>query len=438
MKHYKILTPTDENNPPLHDDTFKPPLTIYPQPNASFDKSPPYNDERPLNVIHKFPSFKGPHQQHMSSDITITDSYAMPLSKDQPQHNSSSEYGLSDDDGYPEYDTKGHDSHDYDTYDSTKDHISHDDLHGPDHDLIYNHEPKGYYYHHQSYDYKDHEIPAAHPPSKDHYHHLPLDEYGGVPHDHYRDHIYHHHPKEHYSDHHLHDYNDHALPAVHRPTKYNYRYPSSYVYRAETPPPEEPSPPKEMVGDLTPPSNGMVGPSMPPANNVVEPATSPPPDMTQGPPPPPKDMVEIPPPPPNDMYGASPHPPLDMYMNHLYPVEGMYGYHPPIYVYGTPTTTSNMTEAPPTSTTPMEKKPPSRYYYLGRKLWLVPVYGTGILLVQMLYLLLKAIARHKVITPYNFFTKLGSRNLESQRQQELEDSTEHVTEALETAEYRYM
>lgn len=440
IKPYKTLPPAVENKPPLHDNTFKPPPMNYPQTNASFDKSPPYNDERPLNVIYKFPSFKGPHKQHMSSDITITDSYAMPLSEDKPQHNSSSEDGHSDDDGYPEYDTQNHDSHDYDTYDS-RDHISHDDSHGPDHHHIHYHKPNEYYYH-QSYDYEGHEIPAAHPPSKDHYHHLPLDAYEeGVPHDHYRDHVYHHDPKGHYSDHHLHDYDDHKPLAVYRPTKYNHRYPSPYVHTVETPQSGKTSPSKEMVGDLTPPSNGMVGSSTPPANNMVEPVTSPPPDMNQGPPTPPKDMIEVPPPPPNDMYGASPHLPLDMYMNHLYPAEVMYGVHPPIYVYGMPTTTnsaSNMTEAPETSTTPMEKKPPSRYYYLGRKLWLVPVYGTGILLVQMLYLLLKAIARHKVVTPFNFFTKLGSRNLESQRQQELDSSTEHVTEALETAEYRYM
>ena len=447
MKPYKTPRPADENKPPLHDDTYKPPLMNYPQPNDSFDKSPPHNDERPLNVIHKFPSFKRPHKQHMSSDVTITDSYAMPLSEDQHKHNSSSEDGLSDDDGYPQYDTQDHDTHVYDTYDSTKDHISHDDSHGPDHDHIYNHEPREYYHHHhhhhhhQSHDYEDHEIPAAHPPSKDHYHHPPLDEYeAGVPHDHYRGQIYHHDPKEHYSDHHLHDYDDHELPAVHRPTKYKYRYPSSYVYTVETPP-EEPYPTKEMIGNLTTPSNGMVGSFTPPANNMVEPATSSPPDMTQGPPPPLKDMVEVPPPPPNDMYGASPHLPLDMYMNHLYPVEGLYGVHHPIDVYGTLTTTNSasiMTETPVTSTTPMEKKPPSRYYYLGHKLWLVPVYGTGILLIQMLYLLLKAIARHKAVTPFNFFTKLDSRNLESQRQQELDSSTERVTEALETAEYRYM
>jgi hypothetical protein len=436
MKPYKTLPPADENKLPLHDDTFKPPIINYPQPNASSDNSPPYNNERPLNAIHKFPTFEGPHKQRLSSDITITDPYALPPSEGQPQHNSSSENGLSVDDVYPAYDTQDHDSHDYDTYDSTKDHISHDDSHGPDHDHVYNHEPTEYYYHHQLHDYEDHEKLVAHPPSKYYFHHPPLDEYeGGVPHDHYHDHIYHHNPKDHHSDHHLHDYDDHELPAVHRPTKYNYRYPSSYVYTVETPPPEEPSPPKEMVGDLTPLSNGMVGSSTPAANNMVEPTTSSPPDMTQGPPPPPKDMVEVPPPSPNNMYGASPHLPLDMYMNHLYPVEGMYGVHPPIYGYGTPSTTS---EAPQTSTTPMEKKPPSRYYYLGRKLWLVPVYGTFILLVQMLYLLLKAIARHKVVTPFNFFTKLGGRNLESQRQQELDSSTEHVTGALETAEYRYM
>jgi hypothetical protein len=188
-----------------------------------------------------------------------------------------------------------------------------------------------------------------------------------------------------------------------------------------------------MMGDLTPPSNGMVGSSTPPANNTDE--TLPPPDMNQGPPPPPKDMVEVPPPTPEAMYGASPYLPMDMYSDHLYPV------HPPIYEYGTPTPTTssaNMTEAPQTSTTPMEKKQPHAFYYLGRKLWLFPVLATGILLVQMLYLLLKAIARHKVKSPYDFFTNLERRKLKSRRKQQLDSSTEQVTKALETAEYRYI
>ena len=443
LKPYNPPPPAADNKPPINDETYEPPLLNYPRTNVSSDMSPPYNDDRPLNVIHKFPSFKRPHEPHMSSDITIKDSYTMPLSEEQHRHNSSSEDGLSDDDGHPEYDTKNHDSHDYDTYDSTKNHISHDDSHGRDHDHSYNHDPSEYYYRHHSYDQDDHEMPAVHPPSKDYHHHPPSYKYeGGVPHDHYHDHIYHHDPNEYNSDHDLHDYDGHELPATQRPTKYFYRYPSSYVYTVETPSlPEEPSPPKDMVGNFTPPSNGMVGSSTPPANNMVGPATSPPPDTTQGPPPPLKNMVGVLPSTPNDMYEAYPHPPPDMYMNHLYPVEGTYGVHPPIYVYGRPTHTDSsyiMTEAPQTSTMPIEKKPPNTYYYLGRKLWLVPVYATGIMLVQMLVLLLKSIAKHKLLKPFNFYTSLQSRNLKSQRQQELDSSTEHVTKALETAEYRYM
>jgi hypothetical protein len=430
MKFYITPLPADENRSPLYayNDTYKPPIMNYPQPNASFDKSPPYNDDSPLSP------FKGLHKPYTSSDITIKDSYTMPLSEeDQPEHNSSS-----DDEGYPEYDTQDHDSHDHDTYDNTKDHISHNS-----HDSHRDPNKYYHYHHHHSYDNEDHEIPAAHPPSKDHYHHPALYEYeGGVPQDHYRDHTHHHDPNEHYSDHHLQDYDEYELPALHRPIKHNYLYPSSHVYKVETPSlPEEPSPRQEMMEYLTSPSNGMVGSSTPPANNMDEPATSPPPDMTQGPPPPPKDMVEVPPPPPKTMYGASPYLPMDMYANHLYPVEDMYGVHPPIYEYGTPTPTKssdNMTEAPQTSTTPMEKKKPHAFYYLGRKLWLFPVFATGILLVQMLLLLLKAIVKHKVKRPYDFFTNLQSRNLKSRRKQELDSSTEHVTKALETAEYRYI
>ncbi|GFG40660.1 hypothetical protein Cfor_06697 [Coptotermes formosanus] len=441
METYKPQPPGDEYKPPLHDNTYKPLLLHNPQSNASSNMSQLYSDDRPLTVIHKFPSFQGPLTPHISSDITMKDAYKVPLSEDQPKYNSSSEDGLADD-GYPEYDTHVHDIQDYDMYDNTEDHNSHGDTHGPDHDHAYHHDPNEYYSHHHSYDHEDHEIPAAEPPSKYQYHHPPSHEYEvAVPHDHYRDNnIYHRDPKEHYSYHHFYDYDDHELPTVQRPTKYNYRYPSSYVYSGKPPPlPEELSPPKDMVGDLTSPSNGMVGSSTPPASDMAGPPTSPTPDMTQGPPPPPKDMVGIPPPPPNDMYGAPQFPPLDTHVNHLYPVVGMYGDHPPIYAYGTPTYPSqNMTEAPQTSTMPMEKKPPTTYYYLGRKLWLVPVYATGIFLVQLLLLLLKAISRHKFLAPYNFYTSLQNRNLKSRRQQELDGSTEHVAEALERAEYRYM
>jgi hypothetical protein len=441
MEPFKSPPPADKYKPPLHDDTYKPPLLNYPQSNASSDKSPPYNVERPLNVIQNFPSYQGPHKQHMSSDITIKDAYEVPLSEDKPKHNSSSEDGFVDDDVYPEYDTNVHDTQDYDTYDNTKDHNSHGDAHGPDHDHVYHDDPNEYYSHHHSYDHEDHEIPAAQPPSKNHYHHPPSYEYeGGVPHDHYRDHIHHHHPNEHYSYHNLYDYDDHELPAFQRPTKYNYSYSSPYVYTGEPPSlSQELSPPKDMVGDLTPPSNGMVGSSTPPANDMAGPPTSPPSDMTQGPTPPSKYMVGIAPPPPNNMYGAPPFASLDTHVNHLYPVEGTYGFHPPIYMYGTTTNPSyNMTEAPQNSTMPMEKKPVITYYYLGRKLWLVPVYATGIFIAQMLFLLLKAIYRHKVLVPFNFYTSSQSRDLKSRQQQELDSSTERVAEALETAEYQYM
>jgi hypothetical protein len=442
MESYKTTSLADEYKALSHEDTDKPPTLNHPQANASNEKPLTHHHGRPFIVIQKFPPFKGPHKPHVSSYTSIKDSYEMPLAEDQHEHNSSSENVPADDDDYPEYDTSDHDTHDYNSYDhNTKDDNFHDDKRGRDHDHIYHHNANEYYSHDHAYDLDDHDLPATKPPNKDHYHHQQSSEYDvGVPHHHYRDHTSHHNPSEHYSYHHLHDYDNTELHAFQRPTKYSYHFPPSPVYTGE--PPSLPgglSPPKYMAGDLTPPSNGTVVSSMPPSNDMVGPHTSPPPDMTQAPSPPPEDMVGFPPPPQNSIYGASPLNPVDTYVNHLYPVEDIYGFHPPIHAYGTPTyLVTNMTEAPQTSTVAMEHKPPTRYYYLGRKLWLVPVYATGIFLVHMLLLLLKAISRHKVLAPYNFYTSFQSRTLKSQRQQQLDSSTEHIAEALETAEYRYM
>jgi hypothetical protein len=130
-------------------------------------------------------------------------------------------------------------------------------------------------------------------------------------------------------------------------------------------------------------------------------------------------MYETPPPPPMDMYGTPPPPPMDMY-----------GAPPP-----PPNTTYG---APQNNTKPMEEKPLITYYNLGRKLWLLPLYAGIVFIAHVLLLLLKAISRHKILAPYSFYTNIQGRNLKPYSQRELDNTTEHVTKALDKAEYQFM
>jgi hypothetical protein len=120
-----------------------------------------------------------------------------------------------------------------------------------------------------------------------------------------------------------------------------------------------------------------------------------------------------------DMYGAPPPPPMDM--------------------YGAPPPLPNSTYGVPQNTTmPMEEKPLVTYYHFGRKLWLLPLYAGMFFIAHVLLLLLKAISRHKILAPYNFYTSIQGRNLKQYSQRELDNTTQQVTKALDTAEYKFM
>jgi hypothetical protein len=119
------------------------------------------------------------------------------------------------------------------------------------------------------------------------------------------------------------------------------------------------------------------------------------------------------------MYGTPPPPPMDM--------------------YGTPPPPPNNTYGvPQNETKPMEEKPLITYYNFGRKLWLLPLYASVVFMAHVLFLLLKAISRHKILAPYNFYTSIQGRNLNSYSHRELDNTTEHVTKALNTVEYQFM
>jgi hypothetical protein len=108
-------------------------------------------------------------------------------------------------------------------------------------------------------------------------------------------------------------------------------------------------------------------------------------------------------------------------------------------MYGAPPPPPNNTYGvPQNNTMSMEGKPLVTYYNLGRKLWLLPLYAGILFIAHVLLLLLKAISRHKVLAPYNFYTSIQGRNLKSYVQRELDNTTQHVTKALDTAEYKFM
>jgi hypothetical protein len=79
-------------------------------------------------------------------------------------------------------------------------------------------------------------------------------------------------------------------------------------------------------------------------------------------------------------------------------------------------------------------KKPYTYYYIGRKLWYIPLYFSVYFIIYIASLLVKSIARHKIKYPVSYWAGYDRRRL---NKRELELTTEQITEALATAEHRY-
>jgi hypothetical protein len=77
-------------------------------------------------------------------------------------------------------------------------------------------------------------------------------------------------------------------------------------------------------------------------------------------------------------------------------------------------------------------KKPYTYYYIGRKLWYIPLYFSVYFIIYIASLLVKSIARHKIKYPVSYWAGYDKRALG-----ELELTTEQITKALTTAEHRY-
>ncbi|KAJ8918750.1 hypothetical protein NQ315_015070 [Exocentrus adspersus] len=97
-------------------------------------------------------------------------------------------------------------------------------------------------------------------------------------------------------------------------------------------------------------------------------------------------------------------------------------------------------EIPHTTTEAVEDKRVSgghySYYYLGRKLWYVPLYFSIYFMIYVAVLILKAIARHKVQYKHKFVTSQmrESRKLGSDQQEYVDNVTRNVTNAMDKAQ----
>jgi hypothetical protein len=79
---------------------------------------------------------------------------------------------------------------------------------------------------------------------------------------------------------------------------------------------------------------------------------------------------------------------------------------------------------------------PYTYFYVGRKLWYIPLFFSVYFMVYVFALVVRSIARHKIVFPTTHIMS-DKRDLNSE-QMELQDITQQVTTALEKTVRLYM
>ncbi|KDR24397.1 hypothetical protein L798_04350 [Zootermopsis nevadensis] len=83
------------------------------------------------------------------------------------------------------------------------------------------------------------------------------------------------------------------------------------------------------------------------------------------------------------------------------------------------------------------EKNPYTYFYVGRKLWYVPLFFSVYFMFYVLALVVKSISRHKIVFPVTQWSKNKKRDLNA-GQERLGNITHQITTALETTERLYM
>jgi len=80
---------------------------------------------------------------------------------------------------------------------------------------------------------------------------------------------------------------------------------------------------------------------------------------------------------------------------------------------------------------------PYTYFYVGRKLWYVPLFFSVYFMFYVLALVVKSISRHKIVFPTTKWSRDQKRDL-NPAQMQLDEITHQVTTAVETTERLYM
>lgn len=98
----------------------------------------------------------------------------------------------------------------------------------------------------------------------------------------------------------------------------------------------------------------------------------------------------------------------------------------------------NNTYQPMQSMEENRNKKPYTYYYIGRKLWYIPLYFSVYFIVYITSLLVKSIARHKIRFPASYWAGGYARALGNElNKKRLEMITGYITKALEKFGKRY-
>ncbi|XP_069689142.1 uncharacterized protein [Periplaneta americana] len=108
----------------------------------------------------------------------------------------------------------------------------------------------------------------------------------------------------------------------------------------------------------------------------------------------------------------------------------------PIQASASPRVPTKLT--PPVGKMSREKNPYS-YFYVGRKLWYVPLFFSVYFMLYVLALVLRSIARHKILFPVIHWNPHRKRDLNFiMNTPQVEEITYQVTKSLETSTYRYL
>ncbi|XP_011309661.1 uncharacterized protein [Fopius arisanus] len=113
---------------------------------------------------------------------------------------------------------------------------------------------------------------------------------------------------------------------------------------------------------------------------------------------------------------------------HDYPHEIIYD-HPPDHYHHDYTTTT--TEEPEMNDQRLNKRPYS-YYYIGKKLWYLPLYFSIYFIIYIAALVLKSIARHKINFPQQLAEAAGARHLGQHETLGWMDLTQRVLNGIDS------